>query len=558
MGAQPARRHLFLIGMTLGGKSSAGRRVAQRLGMPFLDTDALVEARAGRKVADIFARDGEEAFRDLETAVLRSLRSEPPSVVATGGGLPLRPENRLLLRDLGVIVLLQAHPETLVRRAEAGRRGTAGRPLLQGDDPRARITRLYESRRVAYDIADWVVQTDHLAPRDVVKEVIRGWRYCEDAGPWPLPPGPGLDDDVIVDTGQARYAIRIEPGLIDRVGPELGVLGLRGAAFLVADDQVMGLYGRRVQQSLEGAGFRTVPITIPAGEEHKTTAVAGEVHDAMLAGGVERRDCVVALGGGVTGDLAGYAAATILRGIALIHVPTSLLAMVDSSIGGKTGVDHPRAKNMIGAFHQPLAVLVDPDTLATLPERHYRAGWAEVVKHGLILDAGLVAAIEQDLSAIRSRDPAAVSRLIRWSGRIKAMVVSQDERESGLRSLLNYGHTVGHALETLYDYRALLHGEAVAIGMHAAGAIGVAMGLLGREDLLRQNAVIAALGLPLEATVSDRAAFDAALRLDKKVAGGRNRWVLLEQIGRAVVRGDVPADAVETGLAAIVPGGVPA
>jgi 3-dehydroquinate synthase len=253
----------------------------------------------------------------------------------------------------------------------------------------------------------------------------------------------------------------------------------------------------------------------------------------------------------VVTDLAGFAAATCLRGIDFVHVPTSLLAMADAAIGGKTGVDHPRGKNLIGAFAQPRAVLIDPEVLRSLPERHLRNGWAELIKHGLILDEGLFRDLED---ASVEGPPLMSAELIARSVAIKAEVVSDDEREAGRRTLLNYGHTIGHAIEAVTGYERYLHGEAISIGMRVAGAISAELGLLSADDLARQQALLKRFGLPESAPGLDPSAVLDATMLDKKVRAGSIRWVLLEGIGNAVTRDDVPPDVVRRALQAAVEG----
>ena len=563
-----ARRHLYLIGFSFSGKSTAGRRAAQELGMDFVDTDDLVEAQASKSVADIFAQDGEERFRLLESQILQRVAGGRPSVVATGGGIVLRGKNRELLRRTGVVISLQTRPETIHRRAlaSAARHGNAtARPLLAGDDPLARIEALLDHRLPFYAIADWTAQTDYLDPPDLANEIVRGWRQVQSS---PIeapsyvdrlnPNGRELDAPycadagaaATVDTGAARYGVFVEAGLLESLGIKLKNLGLKGRVFIVGDDTVIGLYGNAAENSLRDAGYETETVGFPPGEQHKTLRTVETVYDRLLEKRVERRDTIVALGGGVSGDLAGYVAATILRGVNLVHLPTSLLAMADASIGGKTGVDHPAAKNMIGAFYHPKAVYCDVALLASLPERHYIAGWAEIIKHGMILDAELFARLEASVDAILARDAQTLAELIGWSARIKAGIVSEDERESGRRTLLNYGHTIGHALESTQDYGGLLHGEAIAIGMHVAGRLSVATGRLSQMELKRQSALLEAIGLRITLPEVSRGELAAAVSLDKKVDGGAVRWVLLDKIGRGVIDGSVDARQVEAALAA--------
>jgi 3-dehydroquinate synthase len=315
---------------------------------------------------------------------------------------------------------------------------------------------------------------------------------------------------------------------------------------VVSNPVVAEHYGAAALASLESAALPAGMLVIEAGEDQKTPATVARIHDAAFERRLERGSLIVALGGGVVGDMAGFAAATWLRGIAVVQVPTTLLAMVDAAIGGKTGVNHPGGKNLIGAFHQPRLVLIDPSTLVTLPEREFRAGMAEVIKYGVIGDPQLFAELEAagDLRAMAAVGPALLQSLLERSAAAKARVVAADEREGGLRAILNYGHTLGHVVETLCGYGTWLHGEAVAIGMVAAGELAVVMGLWSAADQERQRALIAAAGLPVGWPDLDPQAVLACLQGDKKVRDGRVRFVLPTAIGSVEIRDDVTADTI--------------
>lgn len=366
-----------------------------------------------------------------------------------------------------------------------------------------------------------------------------------------------------VTTPTGSYPVLVGPGLLAELPAQLDALGLRGALWLISDSQVYPRYGPALEARLRGAGYAVQSLAVPAGEPSKDLGVVARLYDWLIGGGVERRDVVLALGGGVVGDLAGFVAATILRGVALVQLPTTLLAMVDSAIGGKTGVNHPLGKNLIGAFHQPRLVLSDTTTLATLPVRELRAGWAEVIKHGVIRDAGLFEQLEA-LSAecsVVSSAPTQHAELtthnfasvIRRAAKVKVDIVSADERESGERMLLNYGHTLGHALEAATGYGELLHGEAVAIGMHLAAQIAARLGLIGADLVERQQRLLHAYGLPTAVPVGIDPARLLELALhDKKVRARRIRWVLPTALGAATVRGDVPESLVHTVIAGSV------
>ncbi|MBI4299875.1 MAG: 3-dehydroquinate synthase [Chloroflexi bacterium] len=317
-------------------------------------------------------------------------------------------------------------------------------------------------------------------------------------------------------------------------------LGLSGAAYVISDDQVLPLYGARVEGSLREAGFSVAAVAVPAGETSKSLAEASRLYDWLVAQGAERGSAIVALGGGVVGDLAGFVAASYLRGVPFVQVPTSLLAMVDASVGGKVAVDLPQGKNLVGAFYQPRLVAIDVSTLRSLSPRHLTEGWAELVKHGLILDADLFAFLEAKADALLRLEPDVTVQAIARSVAIKARVVSEDEKETGLRTILNYGPPIAHALETATEYSALLHGEAVAIGMRCAARIGQRLELTPAEVVARQDGLLDRMHLPAKPPRFNVEAALEAMQRDKKVRAGAIRWVLLEALGRAVVRDDVP------------------
>lgn len=349
-----------------------------------------------------------------------------------------------------------------------------------------------------------------------------------------------------IATPSATYPILVGPGLLRELPQRLAALGLQGALWLISDATVYPRYGPAVEGALRGAGYTVHGYAAPAGETSKDLAIVSQLYDWMIAGMVERRDIVLALGGGVVGDLAGFVAATVLRGIAFVQLPTTLLAMVDSAIGGKTGVNHLLGKNLIGAFHQPQLVLSDTETLATLPPRELRAGWAEAIKHGMIRDAGLLQELEDRSSQSIAPNTAgdlqsAIHNLVHRAAKVKVDIVNADERESGERMLLNYGHTLGQAIEAAAGYGALLHGEAIAIGMDLEARIAQALGMLSPAEVARQRRLLQAHGLPtsLPAEIAAERVLELTLH-DKKVRAGRVRWALPTAIGAAAIRDDVP------------------
>jgi 3-dehydroquinate synthase len=350
--------------------------------------------------------------------------------------------------------------------------------------------------------------------------------------------------EIPVNLGARAYRIVVRAGALETVGPELAKLRVGRRAALVSDAAILRLHGEPVRQGLKAAGFEVTEILLPEGEQAKTLDVARQVWDRLLEAGCDRTSTVVALGGGAVGDLAGFAAATYMRGINFVQVPTTLLGQVDASIGGKTAIDHPRAKNLIGAFHQPRLVVVDPAVLATLPEREYRAGLAEVIKHGIVLDAAYFEDLERSVSAVLRRDLATVERVVAGSCRIKGAVVERDEQEAELRHVLNYGHTIGHALEAATSYDRWVHGEAVSLGIVAEARIAEALGIAKPATTERQIELLRAVGLPVSGLGAAPAAIVEALGRDKKARDGKVPFVFAPEIGAFRLVFDVPPAAV--------------
>ena len=357
---------------------------------------------------------------------------------------------------------------------------------------------------------------------------------------------------VAVRAGRTRYQAWVGPGAIDRLGESLEAIGLRGRSRVIADADVWAAHGGSIEPALRAAG-RDVQVTlVPPGEEGKSVAGAERLYDWLIRVGTDRGDHVVAVGGGVVGDLAGFVAATFLRGLPLVQVPTTLLAQVDSSIGGKVAVNHRLGKNLIGAFHQPSLIVADTRLLRTLPTREYRAGWAEVVKIAMIADAALFRVLEEQVDALLDfRDEPLLGRVIRRAVELKGQVVGEDEREAGRRVILNYGHTIGHALEAVTGYRTFLHGEAVAIGMAGAGRIANRRGLLADPDLRAQSDLLARFGLPARAEGVPTAAVLGPLARDKKARGTTIQWVFATRIGDVTTARDVSPVEITAALRAI-------
>lgn len=546
-GADPAG-NVYLTGFSYTGKSTVGGLLATRLGHTYIDTDEQIERRTGRSIPEIFRTEGEVYFRELETELLKELADQKARVVSTGGGIVLDPLNRELMAQAGAIVCLEARAETILKRLRQAADNESDRPLLQLPNPLDEIRLLKARRQRYYSEADVTVHTDALDVDGVVESIVAQLRGT---GRPHRAPSEDFDPDVAykVETEITSYSIVVGTGVLHSIGNRVRGLGFSGTAHIVVDGAIEGSYGQTVGESLRGAGFGSRTFVLPPGEGSKTVEKAGEIYEWLAAGKAERRDVLVAIGGGVAGDLGGFVAATYARGLSFVQVPTTVLAMADASIGGKVAVDLATGKNLVGAFYQPSLIVADISVLKTLPTRDRIAGWAEVVKTGLIADEELVSFLESNAPGLTGGDEALMRHALARCAAIKGRAVSLDERETtGLRATLNYGHTLGHAIETATGFEGVLHGEAVAMGMSFAGRLAVEMGRLSQGDLSRQEALIAAFGLPPGPPDGiDIDAIRTTMSLDKKVESGRNRWVLLDRIGHAQLRGDVDP-AIADGL----------
>jgi len=548
VGKRPGSR-IILIGFSTTGKSRVGQEVAQCLGWRQVDTDDEIVKLAGKSIGEIFAQEGEAHFRQMERRMLLKACRKERVVISAGGGAILDPRNRDLMKESGFTVCLEAAPQTIYQRLLEDAKGSGPlRPLLAVPEPLHRIHELKDFRQPYYAIADWTVHTDNLTVEEVGQEVVRGWYYWKRSHP---------GDDALrqkgvvsceVVTAVEHYPVLVGWGLLGKLGKAMQQAGLSGNAYLISDETVFSLYGMKVARSLQKAGLEVESFAVPPGEATKTIETAITLYDWLTDHRAERGDTIVALGGGMIGDLAGFVAATFLRGLPLVQVPTSLVAMVDASVGGKTAVNHPQAKNMVGVFHQPRLVVADVQTLNTLPRREMVSGWAEVIKHGLILDADLCAFLEANADKLMALEPELTVKAIGRSAAIKAMIVSQDEKERGRRTLLNYGHTIGHGLEAATNYQRFLHGEAVAVGMAGAALIAHRIGLLPREAVERQRLLLERFGLPTQCSGVELDGVVKAMDLDKKVRNKAIRWVLLADIGKAVIRNDVSPDQASKAL----------
>lgn len=537
-----ALERVYLIGLSGTGKSTIAPLLADRLGFTAIDIDAEIERLFARPIPRIFADFGEPVFRAAERELVRETSAQQRVVIATGGGVVLDDANWAAMRPKSVIIHLTAPTSELVERLKAAEAANplAERPLLRGDDPAARIAALWEDRQRRYQRADATVDTGGLTVEQVVAAVADALKRVAGAGLIPVD---------AIGTPLGCSDLYASPDLIAQTGRLLRQRWPDARrAWIISDATVLPLWGDAVAASIRDAGLEVETATVPAGEASKALDRVRDLLDWLIGGRVERGDVVVALGGGVVGDLGGFVASIVLRGIGLVQIPTSLLAMVDSSVGGKTGINHAQGKNLIGSFYQPPLVIADPLTLRTLPERELRAGWAEIVKHALIECSAtgvdepvLLPWLERIPNLLSLDDPAEMAAIVGHNIRLKAAVVRADEREMGLRRLLNYGHTLGHAMEAA-DYR-YLHGEAIALGLRAAARLALRLGLCNDEVVRRQDALLDRLQLPSRFDGALDVVLDRLTR-DKKAVRGTLTWVLPTGLGRVTITRDVPAEAV--------------
>jgi shikimate kinase / 3-dehydroquinate synthase len=516
------RRPLVVSGFMASGKSSVGRLVAEQAGRPFVDLDSRIEARFGAPITLIFAERGEAAFREAEHQELSQLldaSAGPAPVIAVGGGCLVRRELRLAAIDRAVVVSLQVTADDVVARTV----GDTTRPNLVGD-PLRRAEELLALRAVAYAEAHARVDTHGATLAQVAAEVLAVWER----------------DPIGVAAGDASYAVDVGRGIAQK--RLLPACEPSTAVLLVSDHNVAPLHAAELEAVLNAANKRLARVDFTPGERHKNLASIQLVLESALGAGLDRKSRFVALGGGVTTDMTGFAAASYLRGVDWVALPTTLLSMVDASVGGKTGVDLAAAKNAVGAFWQPSSVICDVDYLKTEPERGYLSALSEVVKTAIIGDPELFELLEREGAGVKARDAQLLTELVRRCIRVKARIVSEDPREAGLRAVLNLGHTVGHALEAQAGYERLTHGEAISLGLVAALRIGMRVGHTPPELFDRTYRLLQRLELM---TAVENEPVSAAAELighDKKRAGSRVSFVFARALGDVV---PVPVDLAE-------------
>jgi shikimate kinase/3-dehydroquinate synthase len=528
--------NVVLVGFMGSGKSTVGPILARLQNRRFVDLDDEIVKDDGRPIDAIFAQEGEDGFRRRESRALQRVLDQDDCVVAVGGGAPKNDDNWERIRSGNRVVALTAEPAELAKRLN----GSVGRPLLK-PDPAAAIDTLLRERIHRYLEADVVVSTDGLTP-----EVIAA-RLHDRLSTHAI-------ERVRIDVPGSPHEATVGARLRPLIGSTLMRLGISGTVLIVSDPVVAEAHGAVLLDDLASAGIDAKLHLVPVGEAAKAMDVLAGIYGALAAAVVDRAGLLIALGGGAVGDVAGFAAASWLRGIRYIQVPTTLLAMVDSSIGGKTAINLPAGKNLAGAIHQPSAIFCDLDYLATLPDDEYRAALAEVIKAAVIADQAFFDWLSINLAALLGREPSVLLEAVARSIRIKAGIVAGDPYETGPRAILNYGHTVAHALERVAGYGQLRHGEAVAWGMTVAARLSVmarncpASAAEAQDGLLRNSGLLATRPTIRSADLVE------AMRYDKKSRDGRLRWVLLREIGSVDYGRQVALSTVEAALAEVIGG----
>jgi shikimate kinase/3-dehydroquinate synthase len=530
----PLTRNIYFTGFMASGKSRIGSLTAASLGWKFFDIDKLIEEKTGKTIPQIFAEDGEPAFRRMEVEALREVAGQGPMVASLGGGTLINPEAIELIRGNGVLVGLHASPEVILERVN---RKKESRPLLANLDDAEKMAKIKEMlavRKPLYELADIQFESDEKIPHHVLTRRIIHRLQVEELKPLKVE---------LADRSYPNYVEADLAGHIDSIAAKSGC----AQRFLIVTDQNLKNHQKRMLEQLRSSLGDCRIFFFKSGEEEKSLKSLNKLFTFMLRHAYPRKTTLVAFGGGVTGDMVGFAAAVYLRGIDFIQAPTTLLSMVDSSVGGKTAVNHPLGKNMIGAFYQPKAVAISLDALSTLPHGEFLSGMAEVVKYGMIRDADFFAFLEANAEGILAKRPDLLREVVLRSCAAKADVVGKDERETaeGGRAILNYGHTFGHAFEVLGGYGAIPHGLAVGLGMRVAARLAVMLGMLDAASEARQNALMDKLGMPAKfpRKLDEGKAWDA-MGLDKKVDAGSRVYILPTRIGEVVPVRDVPMETV--------------
>lgn len=528
--------NIYFTGFMASGKTKIGSAVANRLGREFVDSDELIAQKDGRSCKQIFTESGEEYFRKLELEIIIKISKNKKQVISLGGGAVTNPKVLDIVRNTGILIKLWAPIDILVDRIM--RRDT--RPIMQDlteEECRQKVIELQNQRKEAYDKADFSIKSDESIPlKHICSSIIKKLSVWE------------LRRLVVEPTSGKPYPIFIGKNFLKKIDAILSELA-ENVDFLMAVDSNVAEKQRENMLAIRKASQSRI-FKFPAGEENKNLTTLNRLYNYMLKRGYSRKTMLLQFGGGIVGDMAGFGAATYQRGIPFIQIPTTLLAMVDSSVGGKVAVNHPLGKNMIGAFYQPLAVVVDTSVLDTLPYNEFLAGMAEVIKYGVISDSEFFKYLEVNCKSILNKDADELEYIIKKCCTIKAAIVKIDEKEQGIRAILNFGHTFGHAIENLTEYKKFSHGIAISLGMRVAARLTTLMKLWPSENEDRLNKLLNDYGFPTHFKINPKDAWKA-MSVDKKVEHSNRIYILPESIGKANKVSNAPEELVHQAWAAI-------
>jgi shikimate kinase/3-dehydroquinate synthase len=535
------------------GKTTIGRALAKKLNKTFIDSDHEIETRTGVSISVIFEIEGEASFRQREADAIRDICKMENIVLATGGGAILSSQSREYLKSTGTVIYLCAGINSILHRTRHDKK----RPLLQTENPRKKLEELEKQRDPLYrEIAHFVLETVHPQMQTLVQVILdklpeecKLQHHDSDAMKKSIAMSQlsmeqhhqhkqkimtEKNELLTVDLDSRSYPILIGENILTNSD----VLSKRITAnrlFIITNNVIAPIYLQDLETKFKSIGKEVSSIVLEDGEEFKNWQSLMQIFDALLSTKCDRKICLVALGGGVIGDLTGFAASAFMRGVDFVQIPTTLLAQVDSSVGGKTGINHPLGKNMIGAFHQPQVVLADISTLSTLPDRELSAGLAEIIKYGAVIDKDFLTWIEANIHQLRTKNSDALIYAVKKSCEIKANVVKQDEREGGLRAILNFGHTFGHAIESGLGYGVWLHGEAVGCGMVMAADLSYRLGYIDFVSKVRIQKLVEAAGLPIIAPDLGEQKWLDLMSIDKKNENGQIKFILMKPLGHSII-----------------------
>ena len=535
---------LYIIGFSGTGKSAASKLAAEALGWKLFDMDQIIEEEIGKPISQIFEQNGEEWFRDKESELLLKLSKENNCIISTGGGLPVRGSNFDIMNNSGYVLTLDASIDIIVKRlknkSSEGENEKSLRPkLIQSS--LSEITQFKSERSDIYAKSDFTINTNKLSVEEVANNIVyQAEKYVDQLNSLHFEQFDSFCTNVLSKNNQ--YGVFVGLDIYKYLPEVMNKIINKQKVYLLSDDGSKP-YMRKIQQVFELAGKSTTTFVIPQGETSKSLSISSKIYEWLSYEHADRGDVLIGVGGGVVGDITGFVASTYMRGIKFVLVPTTLLSMSDSSIGGKTAVDVNKIKNLVGSFYNPSLVYSDLISLKTLPERQINSGWAELIKHGFIKDRDLLDQMIQIQDYKKINDN--VSSIIKKSIQIKGEIVTVDENEKyGSRIMLNYGHTLGHAIESSTNLEQYTHGEAVSIGMSFAAKLSNHLNMLSDDDLKLHNDILKKFDLPVSPDNIDWEKCFELIKNDKKVKNGKINWILLESLGKAVVRDNIEKDTI--------------